>query len=227
MSGVTRVQLAKLLEPFDEKFIEWRLQSAGKSKAGTIWGQALAYINNRAIMDRLDEVVGPENWQNEYEKAPNGENSTICGISILVQRDGGSIEWVTKWDGADNSDIEAIKGGLSNSMKRAAVQWGIGRYLYDLETAWVTVTDEGRFKNGKTKDGEFFSWNPPTLPTWALPESPLAKIARLSAKLTNESTIEIKGEMVNTKHYLKESWDAMKKDDTLAHSVAVKLEASL
>lgn len=42
-------------------------------------------------------------------------------------------------DGAENTDIEPVKGGLSDAYKRAAVKWGIGRYLYDMEAAWVDV----------------------------------------------------------------------------------------
>lgn len=51
---------------------------------------------------------------------------------------------VTKWDGAEDSDIEPIKGGLSDSMKRAAYQWGIGRVLYSLDTVWVDIERRGR-----------------------------------------------------------------------------------
>ena len=47
--------------------------------------------------------------------------------------------FITKWDGAEDSDIEPVKGGLSDSMKRAAVQWGIGRYLYSMGALWVDV----------------------------------------------------------------------------------------
>ena len=38
--------------------------------------------------------------------------------------------WVTKSDGAEDSTIEAVKGAYSDSFKRAAVKWGIARYLY-------------------------------------------------------------------------------------------------
>ena len=51
---------------------------------------------------------------------------------------------LTKWDGAEDSDIEPIKGGLSDSMKRAAYQWGIGRVLYSLDTVWVDIERRGR-----------------------------------------------------------------------------------
>jgi len=46
--------------------------------------------------------------------------------------------------GAENSDIEPVKGGLSDSFKRAAVQWGIGRYLYSLGAVWVDVEQRGK-----------------------------------------------------------------------------------
>jgi hypothetical protein len=123
---------------------------------------ALAYVTNRAIMNRLDEVCGPENWKNEFKAAPDG--GILCGISIKV-----GDEWVTKWDGAENTDIEAVKGGLSGAMKRAAVQWGIGRYLYKLEESWINANENGAYR-GKTKDGTPFKWDAPALPSWVLPK---------------------------------------------------------
>lgn len=84
---------------------------------------------------------------------------------------------VTKWDGAENTDVEAVKGGLSDSMKRAAVQWGIGRYLYQLEEGWAETSLEKRNgweranakKNKDDKQGVTYYWTPPKLPIWALP----------------------------------------------------------
>ncbi len=156
------MDLTKLKEPFPANEIEWRLQQCGVGSKG-IWGKCLAYVTNRAICNRLDEVCGAENWKNEFTKAPDG--GVLCGISIKC--DG---EWVTKYDGAENTDIEGVKGGLSGSMKRAAsTGWGIGRYLYNLEEGWAVICDDGKF-TGKTKDGQFFKWNPPALPSWALPK---------------------------------------------------------
>jgi hypothetical protein len=184
----TERDLARLREPFAAEDIEWRMQQAGE-KNGRIWGKVLAYVTNRAIMERLDDVVGPANWQNVYREGPAG--GVICGLSIRVTRDDGTTEWVTKWDGAENSDVEPVKGGLSNSMKRAAVQWGLGRYLYDLDEGWANVHDGGRH-GGKTKDGKWFKWDPPALPAWALPKpapaSPaqLAEIDTLLARVRND-----------------------------------------
>lgn len=131
------MDLTRLSDYFREDDVEWKPITISKK---TNKGLAAAYITNRAIMDRLDEVCGPENWKNEFKAGPDG--GVLCGLSVRV-----GDEWVTKWDGAENSDIEPIKGGLSNSMRRAAVQWGIGRYLYHLPSQWVPVDERGRFIN--------------------------------------------------------------------------------
>ena len=128
-----------LKEPFAPNEIEWRVQQSGKSpnrQTGEVkhWAMVLAYVNNRAIMDRLDEVFGIDGWSNEYAEAPDG--GVLCGITVFS----GEVP-ITKWDGADKTNIEATKGGLSNAMKRCAVQWGIGRYLYSLDTNFVNLTE--------------------------------------------------------------------------------------
>lgn len=160
------MHLAKLKEPFAAEDIEWRIQQAGETN-NRIWARVLAYVTNRAIQDRLDDAVGPENWWNEYRPGPEG--GVICGISILLVG-----RAVTKWDGAENTEIESVKGGLSNAMKRAAVQWGIGRYLYHIEEnfAEVSTTKEKGWHYASAKIGEkkvSFWWRPPLLPSWALP----------------------------------------------------------
>lgn len=163
------MDLAKLAEPFPADDIEWRIQSSGKSNKGQIWARILAYITNRAIQDRLDEVCGPENWRNEYITGPDG--GILCGLSIRCERENGA-EWVRKWDGAENTQVEAVKGGLSGAMKRAGAQWGIGRYLYHLPEAWAKINDEGggtRARLSKEHGGDTFMWLPPNLPAWALP----------------------------------------------------------
>ena len=129
----------ELAQPFAPEDLEWRIQQANKDKTR---GMAVAYVTNRAIQDRLDDVVGPENWHNDYKPwhSSGKKESQICGISIYNEE---RKDWNTKWDGAEDTDIESIKGGLSDSMKRAAVQWGIGRYLYKMEGVWVNVEARG------------------------------------------------------------------------------------
>lgn len=160
------MDLSKLDDPFAPDDIEWRIQQAGK-RGEAVWAKVLAYVTNRAIMKRLDEVCGKAGWRNEYRDIPNN-GGVECGISIKVEG-----EWITKWDAAENTQVEAVKGGRSGAMKRAAVQWGIGRYLYLLEEGFATVSTERKqgFNYAKSKDAGVFYWMPPQLPKWALPGS--------------------------------------------------------
>lgn len=130
---------AELARPFAPEDLEWRLQKTIESK---LRGIAVPYVTNRAIQARLDDVVGPDGWYNEYKPwhRSGQKEAQICGISIYFPEKG----FITKWDGAEDSDIEPVKGGLSDSMKRAAVQWGIGRVLYGMDVVWVDIEKQGK-----------------------------------------------------------------------------------
>jgi hypothetical protein len=137
--------IKRLREPFAFKDIEWKIQVATQDKAR---GMAVAYINSRAIQNRLDETLGAFNWQNTF--TPWRDKAQLCGISVYDAERG---EWVTKYDGAENTDIEPIKGGLSDSFKRSACVWGIGRYLYELGGIWVEIEQRG--KSSAIKDNQY------------------------------------------------------------------------
>lgn len=136
------IDFTALSAPFPPDRVSWRVGSSNKKKrqretgdshAKATKGMALAFINSRDVQERLDDVCGPANWQDRYEfHGPR----TVCYLSIRV--DG---EWVTKADGAGDSDVEAAKGSISDALKRAAVKWGIGRYLYALPSPWVDLDD--------------------------------------------------------------------------------------
>ena len=129
----------ELAQPFAPEDLEWRLQRAFEDKKR---GIAVPYVTNRAIQARLDDVVGPDGWYNEYKPwhRAGQKDAQICGISICFPEKG----FITKWDGAEDTDIEPVKGGLSDSMKRAAVQWGIGRVLYSMDVVWVNIEKQGK-----------------------------------------------------------------------------------
>lgn len=160
--------IKSLADPFLASDIEWFIGAMSRDKTK---GLAIPFITNRAVQDRLDEVCGIDGWRNEYrelrerdEYDKNGviigrTSSYLCGISIWSEKRG---EWITKWDGADGTDIESLKGGLSGAMKRAATQFGIGRYLYKLENPWVEVEESGRSYKIKANQKLI-------LPDWALP----------------------------------------------------------
>lgn len=128
--------LKELKSPFLYEDIDWKVQVTNKDKTQ---GMAVAYLDSRAIQKRLDEAVGAMNWTNEFMLWQ--DKAQICGIGLYDAERG---TWVMKYDGAENTDIEPVKGGLSDSFKRAAVLWGIGRYLYDMESIWVEIEPNGK-----------------------------------------------------------------------------------
>jgi len=153
----------KLKEPLAREDIEFRVcRTSVKARKLNV----IAYLTARGIMSRLDEIFGINHWKDEYEVLTDGVK---CKLSVYL--DG---EWVTKEDVASFTNIEALKGAFSDSLKRAGVKFGIGRYLYDVPDYWVEVK-ETRPANGKlpihyhSSDGMVGYWTEPQLPSWALP----------------------------------------------------------
>jgi hypothetical protein len=136
----TAEDIKLLFAEFPQEAISWRAQSVTKDGEKAM---ALAYIDARDVMDRLDSVVGAGDWQCDY---PHAGQKTVCRLGIKV-----GDEWIWKSNGAGDSDIEAEKGALSDAFKRAAVLWGIGRYLYDLESPWVPCEAYEQEWQGKKK----------------------------------------------------------------------------
>lgn len=143
--------------PFAPDKLHWRVGSTnkkaeerrtGNKSAPPTKGIALAYINARDCMKRLDDVVGPENWQREHPE--NG----ICRVGINI-----AGEWVWKTDVSGETKIEAEKGGASRAFCRACANWGIGRYLYYLTNTWCPLNQWGQIEKE----------NLPRLPDWAKP----------------------------------------------------------
>ena len=140
---------AVLSAPFSSSDIEWRVSATNAEKTK---GLAVPYVTNRAIQNRLDDTVGIDGWYNDFRPWKNG-SAQLCGISLFFPQ---LEQCLTKWDGADDSEFESVKGGLSDSMKRAAVEWSIGRYLYGMTQVWVTVqiTNSGKKSNARIRDEE-------------------------------------------------------------------------
>jgi hypothetical protein len=144
---------AALAEPFAADEVEWKPQSV--SKAGNK-ALAICYIDSRAVMDRLDDVVGPGAWQDTYEILPDG--CAVCRLQLLI-----AGVWVEKADVGGPSDQKDAgdkrKASFSDALKRAAVKWGVGRYLYRLGGQWVDYDADRKQLKAI-----------PALPAWALPK---------------------------------------------------------
>ena len=160
-----------LRRPFSPDRIEWRLQSSGEKQDGSIWAKCLCYIDNRAAMERLDDVYGQAWSHSEEFKQINTQ--AVCTVTITIESPRGEgiplfpYRSVTGSCAVEaNGDIDPFKSAASGAMKRAVVNLGIGRYLYDLPEAWAVIDPKGKY-DGKTKNGTRFRWNPPQLPGWA------------------------------------------------------------
>jgi len=186
---ITEIDRA-LKRPFHPSQISWRIGATSKNKEK---GIALAYIDARDVMNRFDEVFGLS-WQNRYTHA---DGKTICEIGVLL---GG--QWVWRAGGAGDTDIEAEKGAISDAFKRAAVLFGVGRYLYDLPNVWVPIDEYKKLKAT------------PDLPRWATPDgfdesaSRSPDEDRAAARTVWLDSTAIALESCNTPQELQTAWSA-------------------
>ena len=165
--------LQKLSAAFPSSSIEWRVSRA------VPWGEnvrcwVFPYLTARAIHQRLDDAVGPDNWCNTPQivsEVKPGILSVQVGISIRI-----NDEWITKYNVSEATGVEPAKGAFSGAEKRAGEEWGIGRQLWylkemDAETSKKPPAGKGWIyaKLSKNYGGEVYYWKPPTLPAWALP----------------------------------------------------------
>lgn len=166
--AMTNQQVAWLLAkgfPWDE--LDWKVQQAGQTDRG-IWARIVPYIDSRAIVQRLDDAFGP-----------GGHDITLTPILTGQDREGNrrsgfkasiTVRWpegqtTTREDVAEETDTEPMKGGASGAIKRAAVLYGIGRYLYTSPDFWAEVSDQGEhrgvYTDKRTKEKVFFKWSVP------------------------------------------------------------------
>ena len=114
--------------------IEVRVQSVKNGKANM-----LLYIESRAVTKLLDETVGPMNWQTEFYEV-NGQ--TIGKLGIW---DSEKQQWIWKSDTGTESNIEAVKGLISDVYKRMISRWGVVE-LYS--SPKIVLDDDGYGNTG-------------------------------------------------------------------------------
>jgi hypothetical protein len=139
-----------LRAPFSNGNISWR---KGQTAHDERQAQALPYIDARAVQNRLDEVVGPECWSVSYCEVHSGDKLVAARCALAIKVEG---EWVSKEDSAPLSASElGLKGMYSDALKRAAVQWGIGRYLYAYKAPFVDLNEAGNMVSKPVLPNEF------------------------------------------------------------------------
>jgi hypothetical protein len=125
--------LSELLRPFGYGVTKYRVMNVTKAKDK---GSVAFYIDARDVMDRLDEVVGCENWQDKYTVLAFNDSQWAVECTLVV-------------NGVAKTDVgvgDAPKDAYSDALKRAAVKFGIGRYLYDMDTGtWFPIDEWKNF----------------------------------------------------------------------------------
>lgn len=139
---------AHLAAYFPIETVQWKAQATTKDKTRAM---AVAYIDARDVMDRLDAAAGVAGWSDTYRVVTVGDETAVeCTLTVLG---------ISKTDvGTIGDSGDAAKGAYSDALKRAAVKFGVGRYLYSIPKQWVDYDDQKKQFKGT-----------PVLPKWAIP----------------------------------------------------------
>jgi hypothetical protein len=208
--------ISRLSEPFKPEELHWRVGASN---------MFMAYIDARQVVERLNYVVGAENWNDyyspiEFTETQVRETTDLIKVKEEVEKRGlkiADVFWtsrsgdvtslknksfatfdynnliyggisceltvldVTKQDVGTPSMADQMKGAHSDALKRAAVKFGIGSYLYDLKN----------LKGGYAERGVVLE--APELPDWAVPAArgnPDDAIVALFEKAKNTKNID-------------------------------------
>jgi hypothetical protein len=107
--------------------IKW-LPKDTKSNQGKI--MCVPFIDRELVINRLNDVLGINGWQ--FSPKREGDGSKTGELSIKVEGD-----WITRGDTGTASKYDGEKGSTSDSLKRAATQFGVGTYLYSIGHRWI------------------------------------------------------------------------------------------
>ena len=125
---VSTTIFAALAAPLDPSRVSWRVGSTTGDESEALPSLTSTHGTYTTASISLSAPTSGN------AATPMPSKKTVCEIGIKI-----GDEWVWKANGAGDSDIEAEKGALSDALKRAAVVWGVGRYLYSLEAIWVEL----------------------------------------------------------------------------------------
>ena len=161
----------QLAEPFDPREIRWRVTATSTQqgrRGPQKRGQLVAYADQRAYTDRLNEVFGEWGWTRSYDvqvahnferRAPGDKKEMAVAAKVVVvstvtiqglgSHTGIGEEWADDENAATRAEAQAFK--------RACACFGLGRYLYDLDKEWMDLDQFNR------------PVCTPNLPDWALP----------------------------------------------------------
>jgi hypothetical protein len=118
--------LPLLRRPFTPEAIKFKVQTVFPEAKGCV---IVSYIDARLVIERLNAVCGPH-WDARYSPAGTDGKALWCHLQVFDTQ---------RTDVGTASGIEAEKGRVSDALKRAAVQFGVGVSVYALPqvTLWA------------------------------------------------------------------------------------------
>jgi hypothetical protein len=129
--------MAALAAPFPVADVEWRVD--GKPREGEKRARCVCYIDARAVQCRLDAVLQPFAWSAEYVALEGGH--VECRLTLDVA--GRTVTRADVGEPNQGGFADALKSAYSDALKRAAVHFGIGRYLYEIPAQYAEVRASG------------------------------------------------------------------------------------
>ena len=98
------------------------------TRIGEFGCEFIPYVKGYAIARILDEAVGPLGWQKQTRAIPRPGESPVMVTSIAIY-DKDSGNWISKDGLGEPVNNQGDKAQETDSLKRAALSWGIGREL--------------------------------------------------------------------------------------------------
>jgi len=152
-----------LAKEFDPAEVDVKVQALAKDRTR---GQVVAYIDARTVLDRLDEVVGPGHWQDSYEIIADRQDGERRLVEVRCRL---TIMGITKEDVGEG---DSAKAAFSDALKRAAVKFGVGRYLYRLPKVWADLDQYGNIKDREAVKAKLLGLSAPPAESGSAREAP-------------------------------------------------------
>jgi hypothetical protein len=210
--------LSRLAEPFDPEDVKW-LPAFGSGNTG-----ALAYVDARTVTNRLNEIVGADNWHDDYIE------STIVHTEVRDVTDVDSLpdDRVNRTKYKTTPKFERDKSFLYNDIRYGGIRChltvlgvtksdvGVPSFAEQLKGAYSDALKRAAVKFGI---GEYFYrlgtltakvdygkvTVPPELPDWALPAERPSPDPVIQEAITQVKTLSLSPEL------------ARRADETLRH----------
>ena len=148
-------EIAKaLIAPFKESEVSWVVVATTNKNTPQMTELCAPYPQADPILERLDEVVGPDGWSLDIEAA--GERAAICRLTILGVTKAGAGQIA-----ADQKTDQPFKAAATDALKTAARLMEQGaNYHHITENLYKTTPQQMEFlteifKNVKNEQGSY------------------------------------------------------------------------